>query len=78
MHCNLGLRVPLVCKKTRDTWLLGSVKKEISSTALYQIIKKSTGKARLKQLQDLVLSTDLFCKFLKQNDFDKMRRGRLS
>jgi hypothetical protein len=69
--CNLGLRVRLVCKKTRDTWLLGPVKKEISSTALYQIIKKSTGKDRLKQqLQNQVLSTDLFCKFLKQNNFD--------
>jgi hypothetical protein len=48
---------------------------EISSTALYWIITQSIGKDRRKRLQNQVLSTDLFCKFLKQNDFDKMRLG---
>ena len=72
-NCNLGLRLRLVCKKTRDIALLGPVTNEISSTALYQIITQSIGRDRLKRLQNLALSTDLFCEFLKQNDFDEMR-----
>ena len=75
-NCNLGLRLRLVCKKTRDIGLLGSVTNEISSTALYQIITQSVGKDRLRRLQNQVLSTDLFCKFLKQNDFDECLRRR--
>jgi hypothetical protein len=75
-NCNLGLRFRLVCKKTQDSALLGPVTNEISSTALYRIITQSIGRDRLKRLQNQVLSTDLFCKFLKQNDFDKMRLGQ--
>jgi hypothetical protein len=77
-NCNLGVRLRLICKKNRDIGLLGPVTNEISSTALYQVITQSTGKDRLKRLQNQVLSADLFCKFLKQNDFDKMNLGRLS
>ena len=75
-NCNLNLRLRLVCKKTRDIALLGPVTNEISSTALYQIITQSTGRDRQKRLQNQILSTNLFCKFLKQNDFDKMRLGQ--
>ena len=71
-NCDLGLRLRLVCKKTRDIRLLGSATDEISSTALYRIVTQSVGKDRLKRLQGQVLSTDLFCKFLEQNGFDKM------
>jgi hypothetical protein len=76
-NCKLGLKLRLVCKKTRDVGLLGSVTNEISSTALYQTITQSTGKDRLKQLQDQVLSANLFCKFLKQDGFDKKKLRRL-
>jgi len=72
-NCNLGLRFRIVCKKTRDIALLGPVTNEISSTALYRIITESIGRVRLKRLQNQVLSADLFCEFLKQNDFDTMR-----
>jgi hypothetical protein len=75
-NCILGLRLRFVCKKTQDIALLGPATNEISSTALYQIITQSIGKDRLKRLQNQVLSTDLFRKFLKQNDFDKMRLGQ--
>jgi hypothetical protein len=37
-NCNLGLRLRLVCQKTRDITLLEPVMNEISSTALYRII----------------------------------------
>jgi hypothetical protein len=75
-NCKLGLKVRFVCKKTRDVGLLGSVTNEISSTALYQTIIQSTGKDRLKQLQNQVLSADLFCKFLEQDGFDwKVKRA---
>ena len=70
-NCNLGLRLRLVCKKTRDVGLRGSVTNEISSTALYQVIEQNIGKGRLKRLQNQVLSADLFCEFLRQNDFDR-------
>jgi hypothetical protein len=73
---NLGLRLRLVCEKSRDIALLGPVTDEISSTALYQIITQSIGRDRLKRLQNQVLSTNLFCEFLKQNDFDKISLGQ--
>ena len=71
-NCKLGLKLRLVCKKTRDIKLLGPVTKEISSTEMYKIVIRSIGKERQKQLQNQVLSTNLFCQFLKEDHFDKM------
>lgn len=66
--CDPGVRVLFVCRKDREVGLLGDVTKEISSTALYRIITQSSGEDRRRQLQNQVLSPDLFCNFLLNGD----------
>jgi hypothetical protein len=65
-----GIRVRFLCKKNREVGLFGDVTEPISSTALYSIIKESSGEDRRKRLQNQVLSADVFCDFLLDSDFD--------